>query len=177
MNQSAIWKIEHGQPRRKITVDEAVTFARVFETTLEELLNPPELVTETALLELLSKYENHFAAAAARRTSCNEVALELEDFLARHPDARRALTEALRKTFPDSPWLDDATRYLLREEKTLMPQQARWWNFFTMMHEAYGQLSENLPNMLTAEDDKHIAAAELEAERRANQSGEHQETP
>jgi hypothetical protein len=179
MNQSAIWKIEHGQPRRKITVDEALAFAKVFDTTLEELLNPPELATKTALVELLSRYEESYMAATASRTSCNAVAVELEDFLAEHPDARGALVDTLRKTFADKPepWLDDATSFLLRREQTLMPQPTRWWNFFTMMHDAYGELSDGVPNLLSAKDDKRLAAEELEAERRATRNGEHQETP
>jgi transcriptional regulator with XRE-family HTH domain len=40
MNQSAIWKIENGKPRRRITVDEAIAFAKVFEVPLDELLTP-----------------------------------------------------------------------------------------------------------------------------------------
>ena len=38
MNQSAIWKIENGKPRRRITVDEAVTFAAVFKIQVKDLL-------------------------------------------------------------------------------------------------------------------------------------------
>jgi transcriptional regulator with XRE-family HTH domain len=38
MNQSALWKIENGEPRRRITVDEAVAFATVFEINVSELL-------------------------------------------------------------------------------------------------------------------------------------------
>lgn len=40
MNQSAIWKIENGKPRRRITVDEAIAFAKVFDVPLDELLTP-----------------------------------------------------------------------------------------------------------------------------------------
>lgn len=48
MKQSAIWKIENGEPRRRITFDEAVTFARVFEVPLEDFAVPPELVQAEA---------------------------------------------------------------------------------------------------------------------------------
>lgn len=41
MNQTSVWKIEHGQPRRRITFDEAVAFAKVFELSLADLLQSP----------------------------------------------------------------------------------------------------------------------------------------
>jgi transcriptional regulator with XRE-family HTH domain len=40
LNQTAVWRIESGSPRRKITLDEALGFARVFELPLEELMAP-----------------------------------------------------------------------------------------------------------------------------------------
>ncbi|MFF3918299.1 helix-turn-helix domain-containing protein [Streptomyces sp. NPDC001852] len=41
MNQTAVWRIENGNPRRKITLDEALGFSRVFELPLDELMSPP----------------------------------------------------------------------------------------------------------------------------------------
>ncbi|MEV2201024.1 helix-turn-helix transcriptional regulator [Streptomyces fradiae] len=41
MSQSAIWRIESGEPRRKISVDELIAFARVFEKSIDDLLQPP----------------------------------------------------------------------------------------------------------------------------------------
>lgn len=40
LNQSSVWKIENGQPRRKITVDEMIGFSKVFEIPIDELLRP-----------------------------------------------------------------------------------------------------------------------------------------
>lgn len=37
LNQSAVWRIEHGEPRRKISLDEAIGFARVFKLTVGNL--------------------------------------------------------------------------------------------------------------------------------------------
>lgn len=39
MNQSATWRIENGEPRRRITLDEAVAMARVFDIPLAELVD------------------------------------------------------------------------------------------------------------------------------------------
>jgi len=41
MRQQSIWKVENGQPRRKLSVGEAATFARVFGISLSELMTPP----------------------------------------------------------------------------------------------------------------------------------------
>ncbi len=40
IDQSALYKIEKGNPPRRITVDELVALARVFELSLDELLLP-----------------------------------------------------------------------------------------------------------------------------------------
>jgi hypothetical protein len=169
MNQSAIWKIEHGQPRRKITVDEAMAFARVFDTTLEDLLNPPELVTESALNELLSKYEEHFAAAIASQIECNAIAIELDDLLAEHPEVREALGDALRRTFPDSPLVDEAADAILhhaREREDFLRPQRRWWTHFSLLHKSYRRLLDSVPPMWTDEEAESMEA-EIRDEREA----------
>lgn len=40
MSQSAVWRIESGEPRRKITVDELIGFSKVFGVAFERLLKP-----------------------------------------------------------------------------------------------------------------------------------------
>lgn len=41
ISQSAIWRIENGEPRRKISVDELIGFSVVFDKKVENLLKPP----------------------------------------------------------------------------------------------------------------------------------------
>ena len=41
MSQSAVWRIESGEPRRKISVDELIAFAKVFDKSIDYLLQPP----------------------------------------------------------------------------------------------------------------------------------------
>jgi transcriptional regulator with XRE-family HTH domain len=43
---SAIYKIERARPRRRITVDELVALSTVFETPVEDLLTPMEILEE-----------------------------------------------------------------------------------------------------------------------------------
>ena len=41
ISQSAVWRIESGEPRRKISVDELVAFSKVFDKQIGDLLQPP----------------------------------------------------------------------------------------------------------------------------------------
>ena len=52
MTGSAIFKIEKGEPRRRIVVDELVTFAKVFAIPMEELLIPPGVAAARELKRL-----------------------------------------------------------------------------------------------------------------------------
>lgn len=40
LNQSAIWRIESGKPRRRVNLDEALGFCQVFGLTMDELTAP-----------------------------------------------------------------------------------------------------------------------------------------
>lgn len=42
LNQSSVWAIERAEPRRRISLDEAVALAQVFEMPLQELMEAPD---------------------------------------------------------------------------------------------------------------------------------------
>lgn len=69
IQSSAIFKIEKGEPRRRITVDELVGFARVFELDVEDLLIPANVILTEAVREQIAVAGEAYAAAvdAARR--------------------------------------------------------------------------------------------------------------
>lgn len=58
IQSSAIFKIEKGNPPRRVTVDELVGFATVFEVSVSDLLIPVELVHDRHYAELLSVYRD-----------------------------------------------------------------------------------------------------------------------
>lgn len=91
MNQSAIWKIENGNPRRKITVDELLAFARVFETTVEDLLVAPELIPHRQAVTLCDRWLWEFNQFENALTSCDRAREKLSGVLAKHPDSAEAL--------------------------------------------------------------------------------------
>lgn len=61
MSQSAVWRIESGEPRRKISVDELVAFGHVFGMTVEALLQPVTVSFPSDLIELhVNKWVDSF---------------------------------------------------------------------------------------------------------------------
>lgn len=77
IQQSAIWKIENGDPPRRVTVDELVAFARVFDVTVEELLRPVEAVISDDVAEL---YDRMTLLLEAQATLDAENRRLVEDF-------------------------------------------------------------------------------------------------
>ncbi|MGW4806259.1 MULTISPECIES: helix-turn-helix domain-containing protein [unclassified Kitasatospora] len=52
INQSSVWRIESGEPRRRINLDEAIGFAKVFDLTLEDFLGPSTSPEEKIMQQL-----------------------------------------------------------------------------------------------------------------------------
>jgi transcriptional regulator with XRE-family HTH domain len=73
MNQSAIWKIENGKPRRRITVDEAVGFGTVFKIPVKDLL----VDVDVALGREVDDYFRHAVRLASELSEMGERAAEL----------------------------------------------------------------------------------------------------
>jgi transcriptional regulator with XRE-family HTH domain len=54
---SAIYKVEKGTPRRRITVDELVALSTVLETSVEDLLTPIELIRKEQAHAIIDRVE------------------------------------------------------------------------------------------------------------------------
>jgi hypothetical protein len=91
MNQSAVWKIENGEPRRKITVDELLGFAKVFDLPVEELLVAPELIPHRQAQRLCSRWIYEFNQFENALSRCERARERLAGHLDTHPDAADAL--------------------------------------------------------------------------------------
>ena len=97
INQSGLYKIERGEPRRRITVDELVAFSQVFEIPVEQLLLPPELALSRRLGELFIAW-NYAAEAAARTRADEDAALAaLKEHVAAHPEIAERVEAAAGK--------------------------------------------------------------------------------
>jgi transcriptional regulator with XRE-family HTH domain len=86
LDQSAIWKIENGDPPRRITYDEALGFAVVFGLSLDELSTSLELALAREAQRLFDEYDR------ARRAWA-ETQERLVTFLTDHPHVRDVIEE------------------------------------------------------------------------------------
>lgn len=93
INGSAVYKIEKGRPRRRITVDEHVAFSRVFELPLEELLTPPAIAASAAARAAL----NEWLIASTRRRDAEREELSALDRLHELVVADEDLAEVVRE--------------------------------------------------------------------------------
>jgi transcriptional regulator with XRE-family HTH domain len=62
IDQSALYKIEKGNPRRHVQVDELIALSKVFAVPIDELLEAPELHAKKRALAALKKYRQARAA-------------------------------------------------------------------------------------------------------------------
>lgn len=87
IQQSAIWKIENGKPRRRITVDELLAFAEVFGTDITGLLQPPELVISSEVHALLTEMWFLYDVKAQAEERIKQAFGRASDILREHPRA------------------------------------------------------------------------------------------
>jgi hypothetical protein len=94
LHATAIFKIEKGDPPRRITVDELVGFARVFETNVDDLLAPPELVAQQRARELVGELDRSIQSLTETTTQLVNMYSEYFDLAAISPAAYEFVTEA-----------------------------------------------------------------------------------
>jgi transcriptional regulator with XRE-family HTH domain len=119
---SALFKIEKGDPPRRVTVDELVALANVFETPMDELLVPYELILDKRARELVKKWSESRDALGTAQDQVNLWWMALTGHMKSHPESRAAIEAALGSYarslgYPD---IDDAvgdwSERLRREE-------------------------------------------------------------
>jgi transcriptional regulator with XRE-family HTH domain len=77
MQKSTIFKIEQGNPPRRISLDEAIGFARIFNLKLDEMLMPMPQVLNRRAAELTRKYNRSLAALSDAVTELIALHVEL----------------------------------------------------------------------------------------------------
>ena len=109
LNQSAIWRIENGDPPRRVNLEEAVGFAKVFEMGLEDLITP---VGAVATPELKRRLRNVMDAVRAYQEA-EAAAYRAVAALAEYADSRPEQADVIRDISvsvllsPDEPYLTD----------------------------------------------------------------------
>jgi len=97
IDKTAIYKIEKGEPRRRIVVDELVAFAKVFGLSLEELLVPPELAMKKQVTELVIEWTAAGYRIDTAKAERDEAWAALGNYLNQHPDAVPAFESVFGK--------------------------------------------------------------------------------
>jgi transcriptional regulator with XRE-family HTH domain len=86
INQSAIWRIESGKPRRRVNLDEALGFCKVFDIDLDELIAGPGRVANSQVRRLVGEYVEQWKQWRALGKSMDAVQAELRAYTEAHPD-------------------------------------------------------------------------------------------
>lgn len=93
MNQTAIWRIENGNPRRKITLDEALGFARVFELPLEELMSPPLEGVDIEGRRVVQEAVEAFYELREAEDRLHHAVVAVAEYIAGRPDSSKGIHE------------------------------------------------------------------------------------
>lgn len=96
---SAIYKIEKGNPRRRITVDELLAFAKVFEVTLDNLLTPIDELDDAIARELQTAMMDRYSSLL---NAAEEYVAVLGQVLTLHKDNRDVYDYIVGHTPSDS---------------------------------------------------------------------------
>jgi transcriptional regulator with XRE-family HTH domain len=86
INQSAIWRIESGKPRRRVNLDEALGFCKVFDITLDDLTAPPGHIANPQVRRLVGEYVEQWKQWRALGKAMDAVQAELRAYTEAHPD-------------------------------------------------------------------------------------------
>lgn len=130
IQSSAIFKIEKGNPPRRIAVDELVGLSAVFGMSVEDLLTPIGVVIDKALVDAFNQWTDanaRFGQASADQDAAME---RLRGLLqAEGGDVREALEGAMRvwiaTTYPASN-VDEALEYFTLTFAGVPKSDRRW---------------------------------------------------
>jgi transcriptional regulator with XRE-family HTH domain len=96
IQSSAIYKIEKGDPPRRITVDELLAFSSAFALPVVDLLRPREVAINARLGHLFDKWEDARQEAVRAQARTDEAFAKLAEFVQRnHGDALASFYELI----------------------------------------------------------------------------------
>ncbi|MFJ4680677.1 helix-turn-helix domain-containing protein [Kitasatospora sp. NPDC088783] len=91
INQSSVWRIESGEPRRRINLDEAIGFAKVFDLALEDFLGPSTSPEEKIMQELADHVVQGYRLAAQGAEFTTKALAAAEKYCQDFPHNRKRL--------------------------------------------------------------------------------------
>ncbi|MFF2013709.1 helix-turn-helix transcriptional regulator [Streptomyces sp. NPDC058195] len=101
MNQTAVWRIENGEPRRRINLDEALAFSRVFELPLEELMSPPLEGIDMEGRRLVQEAVEAYYESRDAQDRLHHAVVATAGYIQAHPDGARAIHQQCLRLMGD----------------------------------------------------------------------------
>jgi transcriptional regulator with XRE-family HTH domain len=92
---SAIFRIEKGDPPRRVTVNELMALAIVFETSIEDLLTPVEILDERQLKDLLERVLTAWEDMVEAGTRLHALADQVQALTEGKPEFNEYVSEVL----------------------------------------------------------------------------------
>lgn len=122
IQDSALFKIEKGDPPRRITVDELLALSTVFEIPLAEFITPLDRHLDEESERLIDAVCSASYAAHEGSLRYERAVRELADHLIRHPE----LAYAFRKEAEthDEPWMIDGLIGALSDPYPIVPDES-----------------------------------------------------
>jgi transcriptional regulator with XRE-family HTH domain len=91
INQSSVWRIESGEPRRRINLNEAIGFAKVFDLSLEDFLGPATSPEEKIMQELAEQVVQGYRLTAQGAELTTKALAAAEKYCQDFPHNRKRL--------------------------------------------------------------------------------------
>ncbi|MBU7597359.1 helix-turn-helix domain-containing protein [Streptomyces sp. P38-E01] len=95
VNQAAIWRIESGKPRRRVNLDEALGFCKVFRITMEDLTSAPSQIANSHVRRLVGEYVEKWVEWRELDTSMTRIRKELDTYGEQNPDQAEMIKSLL----------------------------------------------------------------------------------
>lgn len=110
---SALYKVEKGNPPRRVTVSELIALASIFETPIEDLLMPPELRNEREAWDLLHSLTENLSQLGNQVRDLSNSINRLHTIAADSPE----VGAVLRDLFARKPWIASTIESISDEAK------------------------------------------------------------
>ncbi|MEV7776813.1 helix-turn-helix transcriptional regulator [Kitasatospora sp. NPDC088351] len=101
LNQSAVWRIESGEPRRRVNLDEAIGFAKVFDISLDNLVGPPEIAANAHVKRLLAEFAESWQKSVVARKEMDRARDALDAYGADHPNLAELISAMITRVVAD----------------------------------------------------------------------------
>jgi transcriptional regulator with XRE-family HTH domain len=106
LNQSAVWRIESGEPRRRVNLDEAIGFAKVFDVSLDNLVGPPEIAANAQVKQLMAEFAASWEKSVAARKEMDQAREALDAYGRAHPNLAELIGAMVTRVVADAAGYD-----------------------------------------------------------------------